>query len=194
MSEAGSVTVTERRVVGVDRLRGLAVLLMVLDHVVALVDPAAPVRYTLTRLSLPAFMAAAAAVWSGRLSGRSCRRLLAVAVVEAALVAALGLGQPGIVAVYLAVAVGVSVAWPWVRSHVGLVVVLGLIQAFYVRVGWDGYEPGLVLAWFALGLLARSEVVDLGERLPAWLSSVGRRPLAWYVGHLAVLAAVVVAS
>ncbi len=81
----------------------------------------------------------------------------------------------------------VGLAWPLVVAHPGVTLTLGLISALYVPVGWHGYEPGLVLAWFCLGLLARLEWFALGDRLPVQLERVGRRPLIWYVGHLVVL-------
>lgn len=175
----------------VDAVRGAAVVLMVVDHVLLQVDPGSWLRFTLTRAALPLFMVAAAAVWRGF----SWRRLAAVAVaaiVEWPLTVALGMSAPGIVAVFLLVS---CVLWssPWLVHRPGLLAGLGLIQALYLPVPWAGYQPGLVAAWWALGRLAGDELRAVFEWPPSfWLMWIGRRPMRWYLGHLAAIYAVVV--
>lgn len=187
---ARAVTVRD---VGVDALRGAAILLMVLDHVLHVVDPDSVLRtgspVAVTRLSLPLFMLAAAAVWRP-LTWRRYGRLTLVGMVESVLYVVLGMGGPGIVALVVGVLLlvdVVGVSW--------LVGVLGLVQARYASIGWfEGYQPGMVLLWFVLGRLAwQAGAVSC----PWWLrwpvlAWVGRHPIWWYVGHLLVLVAVVV--
>lgn len=180
----------------VDGLRGAAIVLMVLDHVLVQADPDSFLRYSLTRLSLPAFMFAAAVVWRP-LSWRRFASLTVAAVVEV-LVSPPGMPVPGIVAVILLVLLFIELlrwASPRILELPGVLGVLGLLGALYQPWsgdidGWTGYEPGLVLAWWALGRLAAHELEPLAVRSPRWLRAIGRRPLWWYVGHLAAIYAV----
>lgn len=186
------------RLLVVDVIRGAAVLLMLLDHVLAVTWADSPLRYgsplMVTRLSLPLFMLAAAAVWApGKLSRRW--RLVPVAVVETFLGAYLGLDVVGIVAVFglslvvleCAARLRLDLDRPFVPATVAILFTL------YAPVpAWPGYQLSLVLAWFLLGRCYWASVWAFS--VPAWsrpLEVVGRHPLAWYVGHLVVLAALV---
>lgn len=187
-----STTLPKRRLrtAWVDQLRGAAVLLMVLDHVLVQVAPTHWLRYTVTRLSLPLFVMAATFVWTGSVSSRRLRQLALAVVVETVLLGALGMAEPGPVAMIALVLVVASVV-PWVRYNAAPVAVLGLLQALYLPFPWDGYQPGLVFAWWGIGCLGAAGFVGWGERCPGWFAVVGRRPLAWYCGHLFVLAVIV---
>jgi len=182
------------RSVAIDRARGLAIVLMVLDHSLVLVQHHSPtvlapvyaLRMTVTRASLPLF-----ALCSGVLlhRGPSGRRLLQIAsvaaVVNAGLVAVpIGIRPPEILAVWTLVVVCCA---GLVRRSPVLAVVLGALQVSVWPIGWHGYQPGLVLLLLAAGFMAGRPCVGWADALPAWLGAVGSRPLAWYVGHLAVL-------
>lgn len=186
--EAAARQAASPRLAWIDRLRGLAIALMVLDHALVLVDPTNPLRYTLTRLALPLFMVTAATVHRPV----TPRRLLHFAPATAVelLVATPLLGtSPGIVTTYALVAVLFDHAGP-LRQRPGLLLTLGLIQALYLPLGITGYQPGLVLAWFALGRLAPTDFAAVAPRHLALLEPLGRHPLPWYVGHLLALAGV----
>lgn len=186
---AGTCQRPPLRLEWLDRLRGLAIALMVLDHVLAVTDTSAELylRLTVTRFALPLFMICAAHVWRP-LSGRNARRLGLAAIAEVALCEALDFASPGIIAIYLGLMLGLRIA-PRLAERPGVLLLFGLIQAAYVPLGWGGYEPGLVLTWWALGRLAAQELEAAGQWLPTWAATLGRHPLGWYVGHLAVLAA-----
>jgi len=174
------------RLAWVDQLRGLAIVLMILDHVLVQVAPSHPLRYTATRLALPLFMACSAQVVRG-FTRRRWAQLLAAIAAEAVLMPLTGLASPGILAVYLLATV-LLMYTP--GGHVAVVGVLGLLQAIYLSTGWEGYQPGLVVAYLAFGAFAAltGELQRLGSWLPVWLGSLGRRPLVWYIGHLLPLA------
>lgn len=181
------------RIAAVDRARGLAVLLMLLDHALVLVQFRAhelvqwayALRMTVTRASLPLFCLCTGVLLHFR---RSSRRLLDVALVALVLNVALdvvpiGIGSPEILGVWSLVMLG-SV---WLLRWPVPVVVLGVLQATIWQVGWAGYEPGLVAAFVAVGVLAGRPALAWADALPAWVGAVGSRPLRWYVGHLVVL-------
>lgn len=184
---------TGQRVQGIDRLRGAAILLMVLDHVLVHVDYASPLRFTATRLALPAFVICAALVRPVGAAALGRRRMLLLAgavCAEAVLGPAAGLGTPGPVLLITLV----LVAAPQLDRAPATFAVLGLIQALYLapRFGphWDGYQPGMVAAWWCVGRLVTDRERAWTEHLPRPLAVVGRHPLAWYLGHLAVIALV----
>lgn len=184
-----------------DSLRGAAVLLMVLDHLLIQLDADSFLRVgsplSITRLSLPLFMLAASAVW--RPDPLRLRwKLFVTAFVEAFLCALLGMPWPGIVLLLFVMFRLLDVvshsfdfdldAWAYP------VAVLGLVQALYVPVSWNGYQPGLVVAWFMLGRLAW--FYGSLSWFPRWrvLTAVGRHPLLWYIGHLLALVGLVAAG
>lgn len=178
---------------------------MVIDHALVWVTNVAGVehvaivlvRSTLTRAALPLFMFVAGSLLARRCDVSS-RRLLQV------------LGAATVVTLVNAVPGGVG----FVRPDVLVVfsIVLGLLvlphrlglatpnPLWWVGIGavqltvWPdpmaGYDPGLLLLYLGAGALAGPGVLAAaGERLPAFLAPLGRRPLTIYVGHMVLLAA-----
>lgn len=177
-------------------MRGVAVVTMVVDHVCACFGTGQLVRLTVGRLALPLFM-----LCSGWLLARrppTARRLyeLAAAAVAATVVVNVGglsIGQPDVLWLIL---VGLLLApairrWPVASACVGLVQASAWPMHSPI---WTGYEPGLVVALLALGVLwGRYYGLRDLERwpAPAALQLVGRYPLSIYVAHLAALAVAV---
>lgn len=172
---------------------------MVVDHALgfaqmtALTDPwMHAVRFTATRLAMPIFMVCSGILLTHHSVSR--RRWLEVAgaaivVNLAAIYDGMGTFVPDILAVWCFVMLLASPIRRWPMS----MAVLGLLQATYWGVPFGDYQPGWVMAFVALGVLAeragdREVLAPIGERLPAWTASMGRHPLAWYTGHLAALA------
>lgn len=195
---------TRTRVGAIDAIRGAAIGLMVLDHVLVQVDPTSPLRsgspFMITRLSLPLFMLAAAAVWRPpQVYGwrRVLRRwaiLFVAGVAETMLYTVLGMSTPGIIAVFLWVQVLVDVAAWALGGRFGPVAawslgVLFLLQALYWKLDHAGYQEGLVGAWWVLGYLALGShpVGAIAVGRVGALAWVGRHPWVWYFGHLLVL-------
>lgn len=181
-----------QRSTALDRLRGLAITLMILDHVLVIFAPVSPVRTTVTRLAMPLFM-----VVSGLLMrlGGQYRRLryleaFAVVIVVTPLLGWLwpAFGVPEIVGVWLLVAITfrpVVQRWPLTGA------VVGYIWYTYWPLAWHGYQPGVVLMFLCIGSLCVRDVGEIGRLggyLPSQLERLGRRPLLIYGGHLLVLA------
>lgn len=190
MTDVPTAAPTRTRVDWIDRIRGLALVLMLLDHLLVQVDPDSFLRFTLTRASLPLFMAASAAVWRPGIRPKRLALITAVVVLELLVSPALGMAMPGIMLVYLVAIVPLG-NWYRASHHAYAIGALGLVQALYLPVGWAGYEPGLVVLWWCLGRLGSYQLDRLGERLPPALAQVGRHPLGWYAGHLVALVVLV---
>ena len=199
-----------RRDARLDALRGFAVILMIIDHSSALavlgIDAAGPlswlverngvlwwVRHTLTRLSMPLFMLVSGYLIVHRRP--SPRRRAEVGALGVALSVLLWwtwptFGVPEILVVWslclFAAPLIVNAALP--------VAVLGVLQTINLPIGWGGYEPGLVAAFLALGVLWRAlepqtpHLFSFAAHLPGWVSAIGRRPLWWYSTHLVIFA------
>ncbi len=184
------------RDVRLDVLRGLAVVLMVVDHVAGMVLALGGgvglmwLRVSVTRLSLPLFMLVAGVLWCRRARGLTWRRwfeLVAVGAVVSTLLPFAGLPAPDLLLVLALVAplARFVLRWPVEAA------VVGVVQAVNLPVAWEAYQPGYVVLWLALGVLVaeRGGVPLWVDRLrPAGLlAGVGRRPLAWYLGHVVVV-------
>jgi surface polysaccharide O-acyltransferase-like enzyme len=167
-----------------DELRGLAVALMVLDHLLIFVAPGHWLRATVTRAAMPLFF-----VVAGHLARRvRWRRLLGVAAVGAALPAVVPwLDRPNVLLLY---AVGVPVV-VWARSRGLLPLVIAAALTLAAN-GWadptgHAYWAPAVVALMATGALIRFREVELGRGVvppgAAHLARLGRYPLSVYVGH-----------
>lgn len=182
-----TVTAPPTRVRSIDRARGLAIALMVVDHLLVVIDPTNPLRYTATRLALPLFMFTAA-IFHRRIT-RTRLLHLAPAIAAEFTVAVFVLGTfPGIVTTYALVVLAIQHI-PDVHRHALALTTLGLVQALYLPLPITGYQPGIVLAWYSLGLLAASQLIGspLAHQRLSLLEPLGRHPIAFYVGHLVAL-------
>jgi hypothetical protein len=175
-----------------DQLRGLAIILMVLDHVLLQIEPTHSLRYTLTRLSLPLFMITAGTLYRPA-TPRRLARLAPAILVEATISTIVLESRPGIVTVY-AIALLTTTATQHI-PRLGTpraLIAIGLLQTLLLPITWTGYQPGLVLAFVNAGRLINP------ASLPAMspdsrLATIGRYPMTWYVGHLLVLIAITAA-
>ena len=188
------------RFVGLDRLRGLAIMCMVVDHV-CLLAGVYPLRVTVGRLALPLFM-----IVGGSLVRELTWRHGGVLVVGLVLpVAVPWIDAPNILVLYVLGAALVSAFGTGERMRPGSrfrpaagVWVLLVLAVGALANGWGdqpgtGYPWAAVVALMALGALAgRRQLAGVGDRLPHWLAWPGRHPLSLYVGHLLVLQALVV--
>lgn len=174
----------------IDALRGLAVLLMVLDHMLAGLwgDPVL-LRVTVTRVSLPLFMLVAGYLLRNRPrpSWRRYAQLCGAAAVSQLLVSRLDYMAPIDVLPIIAIALlGWPLAWRWPVESI--VVCLVLVSTF--PIGGLGYHPAHVLALMACGPFLLADHLPLrrwASKLPRPFAWAGRFPLTLYLGHLALL-------
>lgn len=181
---------TRTRIAGLDRARGLAIVLMVADHCCVFIPGGFGYRITLGRLAMPIFF-----VLAGYLARRITSRHLYVVCIGAALPLAVPwIDNPnvlvwwalGCVLLYAMRCWGLS---PWL---------LIIACAGYAANGWpttfgDTYSPLGLFALLAVGQLLPATAWRWTDRLPRWLALPGRHPIALYVGHLLVLELIVTA-
>lgn len=187
------VATSKPRWPGVDAARGVAVVLMLADHLLVLaqyVGAGSPaltvVRLTVTRASLPLFMLCSGSVLGSR--GVSLRRLstvFAVALVVNAVLLTwpMGIRAPEILLVWCVV----MACSRLIARYPVLCGAVGVVQLSVWHVPWSGYQPGLLVVCVALGVLAGPACLEWASDLPNLLVRVGRAPLWWYCGHLSVL-------
>lgn len=174
------------RSAALDRLRGLAIAVMVLDHVALLLGPTGwLLQVTVGRLAMPLFF-----VISGHLVRRLSWRTAGIAALGAVLPLVFGwLDSPNVLLWYAAGAVLIVAAQRLRVPVAWLLVVLVAVAAN----GWDpqlgtSYRPAAVLALMVIGHLLPRMVLDrAGARLPAWLELGGRRPVSSYVVQAAAV-------
>lgn len=197
------------RIAALDGLRGVAIVLMLVDHVIVPIQATHTADWgqwfdlrLLTRPALPLFMLLSGSLFELRLRGRSGtprasmarlvgRQLWRVApwVAGATLAAALipGMGLPEVLTTYMLGTLGLVVfrGWEWVGA------VLCLLYALAIPDWWSGYDPLEAAGWLLVGVLITRYAGDWWSRLPAlprWLAAVGRHPLGVYTGQLALIA------
>ncbi len=181
----------------IDALRGAAIVLMILDHALGFAQMTNLrgswmefARLSVTRFALPTFMICTGVLLSIRpLALRRWIEVTAAAVIVnlGALLAGMGHVTPEVLAMWSLV----MVFSPMIRRFPICVAVVALLQAFYWQVPIPTYQPGWLAAFVCIGVLGgqgrNRELAELGAFVPAWMEPMGHRPLAWYMGHLAIL-------
>jgi uncharacterized membrane protein len=177
------------RLTGVDALRGYAVLIMILDHVAAAwmiyrqSVAGWALHVTIGRLAMPCFMLLIGA-WYARRPWKLGRWVEITTAGVLACVAnwAIGFGWIDV----LVQAVGVALVLLWL--HPINVFVFGVLQATTWTVqSWPGYQPGVIAACMAVGIMCRDVVIERAASLyedHRLAAAIGRNALAVYVGHL----------
>jgi surface polysaccharide O-acyltransferase-like enzyme len=181
-----------------DRLRGLAIVLMIIDHALVVVmanwywaNWEDWTRTTLTRVAMPLFMVVSGLLIArkGRPSLRRIPQVVFAAIVlnEVFYQVNAGFTYPEILAIYILL----LPLYPLFVRYPIEVAALGILQFANLPITWDqwqGYQPGEVLAFLALGSLLNrhpnSPVLKAGTYLPRWLGFFGRHPLVIYTAHL----------
>lgn len=189
------------RLTGLDAARGLAVALMVIDHVCLLLlerfdvhgIPGAALRLVRMgpcRASMPLFVVIAGVLVAERNTTTRRQVQLAAASVTVFFVG-LWYPWPDILAVLGPALCAASL----IRRRPIAIGALGVVQVFTWPLPLPMYQPGAVVALLALGMLCArtgsdAELNALGDRLPDVFRSIGKRSLTWYVAHLVTLGAI----
>lgn len=176
------------RFVGLDRLRGFAIFLMLLDHLLVVSGHTDSfIRFTVTRAALPLFCFVSAIVpRSGRFNAVRFSEIVFAGLVSSYFGLALGIGQPDVLLLF---AVLMVIPDLWFSSVWFLT--LSALQPFTwpVPTLFGGYQIGTLVVLFAIGchFVDRIRFDRFGLRLPLVFERVGRWPVLFYVGHLGFL-------
>jgi uncharacterized membrane protein YcfT len=163
-----------------DRLRGLAIACMVVDHVALIFAGPQLLRETIGRLAVPLFF-----IVGGHLVRRLSWRHGWVLLVGLALPALIPWVDAPNVLVHYAIGAALLVAMRAGRLSPWLLVALALTaMANETMPAGNGYNPVALYALMAVGAVIGRHSFVFGERLPRFLGLVGRFPLSVYVGHL----------
>lgn len=176
-----------QRIAAFDVLRGLALLLMILDHAVIVFGWADEIRH-LTRLAMPMFMVLSGYLFRYRL-GRRYAQVWIAALMSWPVAVVLDVAAVPILVIYAALLPLLLLPVHWVL----IVAVLGALQLYNWPIAWQGYQPGYVFLFLALGRIYR--LIPRNSRLTVGsgggpLVWMGRYPLFLYVAHLWVLFAI----
>jgi uncharacterized membrane protein len=166
-----------------DALRGLAVLLMVGDHL-AYFAGVTEYRQTLGRVAMPLFF-----LLAGHLARRMSWRYAWIGALGLALpLAAPWIDSPNVL-LYLALFCPLVVLLRRRRVLLlaGAAYGLTLGANGYLEVLGTGYAPAGLIGLMCLGALADRADLERLRFAPAWLQLVGRYPLSLYVGHVLLL-------
>lgn len=178
-----------------DAFRGLAVVFMVIDHVALVTHVPDVFRILPGRLAMPMFFLLAGYLargvkWRHFWVGYAGLALpFFVPWIDAPNV--LVLWALGVLLLQVAAYVGLSA---WVIAAVGLTVAAN----GWAHSGGGFYDLPAMFGLMALGSMMPLSAFLVTKRLPAAvgapLAAVGRNPLAWYLGHLAALQALLVVT
>jgi len=194
------------RSAALDKLRGLAIVLMMLDHLLVQIDPQSLIRTTITRACVPLFF-----VIAGHLlrPGIKWQRLILILIIGAALPHyAPWVDSPNVLVWYATLTP--IVAWGNRAVLAGTILAaLTLYANGYGQVE-GSYAPMALAAFMAAGRLAPRESL---ERVGSWgqrpcrcldticavprertwargIAAIGQYPLSIYVGHILVIESV----
>jgi hypothetical protein len=175
-----------------DSVRGLAIVLMILDHLALYAygmgwgnDFLDGFRLTITRFSMPLFfLVAGHLAWGKQLRLRHA----GIAVIGILLpLYVTPIDNPNVLFWWavgcLCLAVTRWAGWPaWVMVAFALT---GYANHWTSEAG--GYEGMALFGLMALGALLPRDAFAFGSSMPPWVAGLGRRPLSIYVGHLVAL-------
>lgn len=166
-----------------DAFRGLAVCFMVIDHVALTTGLPDELRILPGRLAMPMFF-----LLAGYLARTPRWRHLVIGAVGLALpLLVRWIDHPNVLVLW---AVGVGVLWLWREAGLPawILAAVGLGMAANGYVAADGsYDVVAMWGLMALGGMLPGSAFGWAGRLPAAFVLIGRHPIVWYLGHLAVL-------
>lgn len=180
--------VVKIRHVGIDRIRGLAIAIMIFDHLVLVFQGPQIIRETITRTAMPLFF-----LLGGYMLHRFSWRIPVIGVTGILLPMVVPfIDDPNVLFYYALFAPAIIYGRKYPVLMLGIVAFALTYGANYY-VGQPTrlmYHPVFVLALMAAGTMIPRRFADYGNRLPGFLTMIGQHPLSIYVGHVLFLSVV----
>jgi peptidoglycan/LPS O-acetylase OafA/YrhL len=180
------------RIHGIDKLRGLAIIFMIVDHLAIMLGPdGQPFRFTIGRLAMPIFFLIAG-IFVTRITWRHG---LILGIGIALPMYADWIDRPNVLVIYV---VGACILagihrlphhWHFSSKMITAVVFLTLSANGYDKFP-QSFAIGTLIAIMMIGSITpRNDFRRLGDYIPLipGFSFVGRHPLSIYVGHILIL-------
>ena len=167
-----------KRSTGIDKLRGLAIILMILDHVVFVTNGPFVIRETITRAAMPIFF-----LVSGHLVKQVSFRLVTIGTIGIALPTVVTFLDNPNVLVWYALFAPVIVVLKLRPNYlpVALGIILSLAANNHIGIVANSYPPMFLLALMILGAIIPRKRFVTFERLPNVFTFIGKFPLTIYV-------------
>lgn len=175
-------TIVRTRSLAIDNLRGIAILVMVFDHILIVSHGPLVIRQTVTRIAMPLFF-----IIGGHLAKRMSPRLIGIGVVGIFLpVAVPFVDDPNVLFWFALFAPIIVLVRQYPRILVLIVAAWLTVTANYTTGPFGtSYEPFALLGLMALGAMIPRERFEIN--IPGPLHKIGQYPLSCYVGHLLFL-------
>ena len=171
-----------------DNLRGLAIFLMIFDHVLLVFHGPFVIRHTLTRAAMPLFF-----VIGGHLIKQVSWRIAGIGVVGILIPIAIPfIDNPNVLFWYAAFAGPIVLAKRYpISLPIIVAVALTVAANGYVKLVGNSYDPLSLFSLMCLGAMIPRAYFSFGTCIPGWIGTVGRFPLRAYVLHLFLLEALI---
>lgn len=182
-----AVVIPVTRSPALDRVRGVAIALMIGDHLCAVLGHGLGYRYTLGRVAMPLFF-----LLSGHLCKRFTRRTAYIGILGLLLPAVVQwIDTPNVLFLYAVGAFLLTSRYTRTIPPLTYVIVALILSANHWDYNAHGFSMSAVIAIMAVGkTLPRSIGERFGSQIPDIFSRIGRYPVSIYVGHLLLLTVV----
>lgn len=183
------------RIHGIDRLRGLAIVFMIVDHLAIMIgDGAEPLRLTIGRLAMPIFFLIAG-IFATRISWRHA---LIFAIGITLPLYATWIDYPNVLVIYV---VGACILagirrlpthWQFSSKMVVAAVFLTMSANGFDKFSHSFAFGSLIVLMIIGNIVGRNDFRRFGDYLPLipGFGFIGRHPLAIYVGHIVLFESV----
>lgn len=199
------IPTTKAREQILDAMRGLAIVIMIIDHVFSLLESVGiqnivleNSRLTVTRFSMPLFMIASGIVWYRYgLKVKRWSQVFFLALVLNAMMRLLwpDFNFPEILLLWSVLAI----FWRVIVRYPIITMIVGYTQTTFWQISWQAFQPGELLIFLSAGVFLGKISLDSlwrerrTSKLIKPLAFIGRYPLRIYGGHLFLLAVIVAA-